>query len=87
MNTRASSQNFAGAVLSAEETRQVSGGGYDFENSVPAKPGQVEVAIYVDGVFMGTGHVNRDDWEMHQAGAEWCQLGPFNPFGAGPHTH
>ena len=57
-----------GHTLAAAELHQVSGGILEKENLYPHKPGGVEVAYYLDGTYMGTATVNRDD-----------PIGPFNP--------
>jgi hypothetical protein len=67
----------AGRVICASEIAQVSGGSVgpashplvlEKENLYPRKPGGVEVAVYVEGIYMGTATINRD-----------TPIGPFNP--------
>lgn len=56
-------------VLRPDELMLVSGGAVaEKENLYPRRPGQREVAVYVDGMYMGTAHVNPND-----------PLGLFNP--------
>lgn len=56
-------------ALTDEEQALVSGGVVlEKENLYPRKPIQTEVAVYVDGIYMGTAHVNSGD-----------PAGPFNP--------
>ncbi|MEO8627529.1 MAG: hypothetical protein ABI612_05425 [Betaproteobacteria bacterium] len=57
----------AGIELIEREAAQVSGG-IEKENLYPHKPGGVEVGYYLDGIYMGTATVNRND-----------PTGPFNP--------
>ena len=59
----------AGQRLTACEMECVSGGTVlEKENLYPHKPGGVEVAVYLDGTYMGTATVNPNDPQ-----------GPFNP--------
>ena len=69
MRTNQISVNRVGHDLSSAEIGVVSGGAVlEKENLYPRKPGQREVAVYVDGTYLGTAHVNPDD-----------PIGPFNP--------
>lgn len=58
----------AGAVMTAQEAENVYGGILEKENLYPRKFGAVEVAVYFDGIYMGTARVNPND-----------PRGPFNP--------